>query len=330
VRLVLAGTPDTAVPSLLALLASRHEVVAVVTRPDARAGRGRSLAPSPVKQVALEHGLEVLTPATPRDPQFLERLAALAPDCCPVVAYGALVPRTALDVPAHGWVNLHFSLLPAWRGAAPVQRALMAGDEVTGATTFVLEEGLDTGPVLGTLTETVRPDDTAGTLLDRLAHAGAGLLVATMDGLADGSLHAVPQPDDGVSVAPKLSTQEAQVRWALPAHVVDRHVRGCTPAPGAWTTFRGERLKLGPVRFAAAPAPSRPGGGPHGPTRVMSSRDAVALEPGELHVTKHAVLVGTASAPVELGEVRPHGKKPMTAADWARGVRIAAGERLDA
>ncbi len=209
-RLVLAGTPDTAVPSLLALLASRHEVVAVVTRPDARAGRGRALAPSPVKQVALEHGIEVLTPPTPRDPDFLARLGELAPDCCPVVAYGALVPRVALDVPAHGWVNLHFSLLPAWRGAAPVQRALMAGDDVTGATTFVLEEGLDTGPVLGTLTETVRADDTAGTLLDRLAHAGAGLLVATMDGLADGSLHAVPQPAEGVSLAPKLSTDEAQ------------------------------------------------------------------------------------------------------------------------
>ena len=327
-RLVLAGTPDTAVPSLLALLASRHEVVAVVTRPDARAGRGRTLAPSPVKEVALEHGIEVLTPPTPRDPDFLARLVELAPDCCPVVAYGALVPRVALDVPAHGWVNLHFSLLPAWRGAAPVQRALMAGDDVTGATTFVLEEGLDTGPVLGTLTETVRADDTAGSLLDRLAHAGAGLLVATMDGLGDGSLHAVPQPAEGVSLAPKLSTEEAKVRWGLPAHVVDRHVRGCTPAPGAWTTFRAERVKVGPVRVV------RTGEPPHrtadrGPSTVMSSRDPVVLAPGELHVSKQAVLVGTGSTPVQLGEVRPHGKKPMAAADWARGVRIAPGERLD-
>ncbi|NHA69663.1 methionyl-tRNA formyltransferase, partial [Phycicoccus flavus] len=187
-RLVLAGTPDTAVPSLRALLASRHEVLAVVTRPDARAGRGRTLHPSPVKEVALEHGLEVLTPQRPRDEDFLRRLRDLAPDCCPVVAYGALLPRVALDVPAHGWVNLHFSLLPAWRGAAPVQRAVMAGDAVTGASTFVIEEGLDTGPVLGTVTEDVRPDDTAGTLLDRLAEVGAGLLVATMDGLEDGSL----------------------------------------------------------------------------------------------------------------------------------------------
>ena len=331
-RLVLAGTPDTAVPSLLALLASPHEVVAVVTRPDARAGRGRTLAASPVKQVALEHGIEVLTPPTPRDPEFLARLAELEPDCCPVVAYGALVPRAALDVPRHGWVNLHFSLLPAWRGAAPVQRAIMAGDDVTGATTFVLEEGLDTGPVLGTLTETVRPDDTAGTLLDRLAHAGAGLLVATMDALADGSLHAVPQPAEGVSLAPKLSTDEARVRWTLPAHVVDRHVRGCTPAPGAWSTFRGERLKLGPVRIRVPRGePGGPGGpvGPGGPSRVMAARDALVLAPGELHVSKSAVLVGTGSTPVELGEVGPTGRKPMAAADWARGIRIAPGERLD-
>lgn len=310
-RLVLAGTPVTAVPALRALLGSRHEVAAVVTRPDARSGRGRSLHPSPVKEVALEHGLEVLTPASPRDPDFLDRLRAIAPDCCPVVAYGALLPRVALDVPRLGWVNLHFSLLPAWRGAAPVQRALMAGDDVTGASTFVIEEGLDTGPVLGTLTETVRPTDTAGTLLERLADAGAGLLVATMDGLEDGSLHAVPQPTDGVSHAPKLTVEEAEVRWGLPAHVVDRHVRGCTPAPGAWTTFRGERLKLGPVTPTSTPPEGTDG-----------------LAPGALHVTKRAVYVGTAAGAVALGEVRPHGKKPMPAADWARGVRVEAGERL--
>ncbi len=326
-RLVLAGTPDAAVPSLLALLASRHEVVAVVTRPDARAGRGRTLEPSPVKRVALEHDLEVLTPPTPRDPDFLDRLAQLAPDCCPVVAYGALVPRAALDVPRLGWVNLHFSLLPAWRGAAPVQRAVMAGDDLTGATTFLLEEGLDTGPVLGTLTEAVRPDDTAGSLLDRLAAAGAGLLVATMDGLADGSVHAVPQPSEGVSLAPKLTTDEAQVRWGLPAHVVDRHVRGCTPAPGAWTTVRGERVKLGPVALGRPGA--EPGGaGLVGPDRVMAARDAVVLAPGEVLVGKRAVLVGTGSTPVELGEVRPSGRKAMAAADWARGIRISSGERL--
>lgn len=300
-------------PSLLALIGSSHEVLAVVTRPDARSGRGRTLVPSPVKVAALDHGIQVLEPAHPRDPEFLGQLSDLAPDCCPVVAYGALVPRPVLDVPTHGWVNLHFSLLPAWRGAAPVQRALMAGDDVTGATTFLLEEGLDTGPVFGTLTERVRDDDTSGALLERLAHAGAGLLLATLDGIEEGGLAPVPQPVDGVSHAPKLSTEEARVRWSLPAHVVDRHVRGCTPAPGAWTTFRGERVKIGPVRM---------------PATDLKDAAVATLGPGEMLVSKRTVGVGTASGPVELGEVRPHGKKPMPAADWARGVRITAGERL--
>ncbi|MGL4742966.1 MAG: methionyl-tRNA formyltransferase [Dermatophilaceae bacterium] len=308
-RLVFAGTPATAVPSLEALLASRHDVVAVVTRPDARAGRGRGLASSPVKEVALEHGLDVLTPAHPREQGFLDRLRAIAPDCVPVVAYGALVPRAALDIPHHGWVNLHFSLLPAWRGAAPVQRAVMAGDEVTGATTFRLEEALDAGPVYGTVTEPVRPDDTAGVLLDRLAHAGAGLLGATLDGIETGTLTAVPQPAHGVSLAPKLSTDDARVRWDLPAHVVDRQVRGCTPNPGAWTTFRRERLKVRPVRMT----PARVGPGPD------------PLAPGVVQVTKRSVYVGTASGPVELGEVGPPGKTWMPAPDWARGARTIDG-----
>ncbi len=311
-RLVFAGTPEAAVPSLRALVDSHHEVVAVLTRPDARAGRGRTLVPSPVKQVALEHGLDVLTPRSPREEEFLARLREIGPDACPVVAYGALVPRAALDIPRLGWVNLHFSLLPAWRGAAPVQRAIMAGDDVTGATTFLLDEGLDTGPVLGTLTETVRPDDTAGTLLDRLAHAGAGLLVATMDGLEVGAVHAVPQPTDDVSLARKLTTEEARIRWELPSHVVDRHVRGCTPAPGAWATFRGERIRVGPFDV-----------------HLAATSDAGDLRPGELHVTKRTVYVGTASVPLALGEVTPPGKRPMPAADWARGVRIGSGERLE-
>ncbi|MFW5474308.1 methionyl-tRNA formyltransferase [Knoellia sp. CPCC 206450] len=313
-RLVFAGTPETAVPALEALLASDHEVVAVVTRPDARAGRGRTLHPSPVKSVAVERGIEVLTPTSPKDAEFQARLREIAPDACPVVAYGALLPPEVLDVPTHGWVNLHFSVLPAWRGAAPVQRAIMAGDEATGATTFVIEEGLDTGPVLGIMTEAIRPDDTSGTLLDRLAHAGAGLLVATMDGLASGDLVPVPQPAEGVSHAAKLTTADAQVTWTTPAYAVHRHVRGCTPAPGAWTTFRGERLGVGPVTLADADA------------EVAARPDGTALAPGEILATKRAVHVGTVAGAVTLGEVRPQGKKPMAAADWARGVRIDAGE----
>ncbi|MFF8744990.1 methionyl-tRNA formyltransferase [Streptomyces californicus] len=309
-KLVFAGTPEVAVPALDALIASgRHEVAAVVTRPDAPAGRGRRLVASPVAERAEEAGIEVLKPARPRDEAFLARLREIAPDCCPVVAYGALLPKVALDVPARGWVNLHFSLLPAWRGAAPVQHAVMAGDEVTGASTFLIEEGLDSGPVYGVLTEEVRPTDTSGDLLTRLAFAGAGLLAATMDGIEDGTLHAVPQPPEGVTLAPKITVEDAQVDWSAPALRVDRVVRGCTPAPGAWTLFRGERLKL----VQAVPVPDR-----------------TDLAPGELSAAKNNVYAGTGSHAVELLWVQPQGKKPMRAADWARGVRIAPGELLGA
>jgi methionyl-tRNA formyltransferase len=306
VRLLFAGTPSIALPSLEALLASRHEVVAVLTRPDAPAGRGRTLVASPVKERALAAGLEVLTPAKPSEPDFVDRLRELAPDCCPVVAYGALLPPAVLAVPAHGWVNLHFSLLPAWRGAAPVQRAVLAGDDYTGATTFQLEQGMDTGPVYGVLTERVLPTDTSGDLLGRLAEAGADLLVRTLDGIEDGSLVPVPQSSDGVSLAPKLSTDDVRVDWSAPAGRVDRLVRAATPAPGAWTTWRDRRLKLGPVRLSAAEP----------------------LAPGEVMVDGKNVLVGTGGRPVALGSVRPEGKGEMAAGDWARGVRPAPGERL--
>ena len=309
-RLVFAGTPEVAVPALDALLASdRHEVVAVVTRPDATAGRGRKLLASPVAQRAEQAGIEVLKPGRPREEDFLARLREIAPDCCPVVAYGALLPKVALDVPARGWVNLHFSLLPAWRGAAPVQHAVMAGDEVTGASTFLIEQGLDSGPVYGVITEEIRAKDTSGDLLGRLSHSGARLLAATMDGIESGDLVARPQPADGVTVAPKITVEDAEVDWAAPALRVDRLVRGCTPAPGAWTVVDGERLKLGPV----SPAP-----------------DVTGLAPGELAVSKHAVHVGTASHAVALGEVQPQGKKRMPAPDWARGLRPTASLHLGA
>ncbi len=308
-RLLFAGTPEAAVPSLRALLASRHAVVAVLTRPDAPAGRGRRLVRSPVGALADEAGIPVLAPRRPSEPAFLDVLRELAPDCCPVVAYGALVPRAALDVPRFGWVNLHFSLLPAWRGAAPVQAAIRHGDEITGAATFRLEEGLDTGPVYGVVTEAVGPTDTAGDLLGRLAVSGAALLAATVDGIAAGTLAPRPQPADGISHAPKVTVADAQVDWAVPAVAVDRLVRSVTPDPGAWTTFRAERLGLGPVR------PADPGRDPE-------------LKPGELHVEKRRVLVGTATVPVVLGEVRPVGRRAVPAPDWARGVRISTGEVL--
>ncbi len=316
-RLVFAGTPDVAVPSLDALFSSSHEVVAVITRPDAPSGRGRSLVTSPVKERALALGLEVLTPRRAGDPQFQARLRELAPDVCPMVAYGALIPSSTLTIPGQGWINLHFSLLPAWRGAAPVQHAIMAGDEVTGATTFLVEPGLDTGPTYGVMTEVIKPDDTSAALLGRLARAGAGLLVATLDALEAGDLHPVVQPAEGVSLAPKISVQDARVCWHTPALAVDRHIRGCTPSPGAWTTFRGERLKIHPVTLATnVPLIDGEVGAPE------------VLAPGEVAATKRAVRVGTASGVVLLGEVQPQGKRPMDGADWARGVRIEPGEKF--
>jgi len=308
-RVVFAGTPEVALPSLEAVAASSHELVGVVTRPDAPAGRGRRLEASPVARRAEELGVPVLKPGHPRDPDFQAELRALAPDCCPVVAYGALLPQSALDLVPHGWVNLHFSCLPAWRGAAPVQHALWAGDEVTGATTFRIVAAMDAGPTFGVMTERVRPTDTAGDLLGRLAEGGAGLLVATLDGIEDGSLEAREQPADGVSTAPKITVDDARVDWAEPAAAVDRRVRACTPAPGAWTTWDGERLKLGPV----------------GLDTPLQAGD---LAPGEIAVGKRDVLVGTGTTPVRLGEVKAHGRKQMGAADWARGSRIEPGASL--
>jgi methionyl-tRNA formyltransferase len=307
VRLVFAGTPAVAVPSLDAIAASGHDLLAVVTRPDAPSGRGRRLVRSPVGGWADERGIEVLTPARPREPEFIARLAELAVDCVPVVAYGALVPPAALAVPTRGWINLHFSLLPAWRGAAPVQHAVLNGDEITGASVFELEEGLDTGPVYGTVTEPVGPADTSGDLLGRLAVSGARLLVDVIDAVAADRVVAVPQAGEGVSLAPKLTVDDAAVRWNEPAFAVDRRIRACTPAPGAWTWFRGERLKLGPV--------------------TVASGDATA-GPGQLIVERGRVLVGTATAPVLLGEVRAAGKKAMPADAWARGVRFDDSDRL--
>lgn len=306
-RLVFAGTPETALPALTALLGSSHEVAAVVTRPDGRAGRGRRLSPSPVAEIAAEAGVEVLKPAKARDPEFLDRLREIAPDCCPVVAYGALLPPEALGIPRHGWVNLHFSLLPAWRGAAPVQRSILHGDDVTGAATFQIEEGLDTGPVYGVLTEPIRPDDTAGDLLGRLAVAGADLLLDTMNGIEAGVLEPRPQPTEGVSHAAKLTPEDGHVDWKSPALHIDRLIRACTPAPGAWTNFRDTRVKLGPVR----PAPG-----------------SAELAPGALSAGKSEVLVGTATHPVALGEVQPQGKRPMAAADWARGLNLTGKDAL--
>ena len=305
-RCVFAGTPGVAIPALEALIDSRHEVVAVVTRPDAPRGRGRATERSAVAVLADERGIPVLSPVSPREPEFAERLHELEPDCCPVVAYGALLPVEVLSMPRLGWVNLHFSLLPAWRGAAPVQRAILHGDDITGATTFVIGPGLDDGPVLGTVTEEIRPSDTSGELLGRLAGSGAGLLIATLAALEDGSIEAKPQPAEGVSLAPKVSVDDARIRWTDPLIGVDRRIRAMTPEPGAWTMLGGERMSIGPVSMSAA-------GAVH------------SLEPGEIAVAKSGVWVGTATGAACLGQVRPAGRKTMNAADWARGLRGEIG-----
>lgn len=278
----------------------------MLTRPDAAAGRRGRPAPSPVAQLALDAGIAVLRPARPNTAGFVAELAELTPDCCAVVAYGALLGDDLLAVPAHGWINLHFSLLPAWRGAAPVQAAIAAGDSVTGATTFQIERSLDSGPVYGVVTETIWPTDTAGALLDRLSVSGAALLESTLDGMADGILTAVPQPSEGVTVAPKITVDEARIRWELPAHVVERRIRAVTPQPGAWTMIGDLRVKVAPVSVV--------------------DDEPQPLQPGQIRVTREGVRVGTGSTPVQLERIQPPGKKLMPAADWARGARLDESE----
>ncbi len=306
VRLVFAGTPEPALPALRRLIDSpRHDVVAVLTRPDAAAGRRAKPQPSPVARLALDCGIPVLRPSRPNSAEVVAELSELGPDCCAVVAYGALLGDGLLAVPAHGWVNLHFSLLPAWRGAAPVQAAIAAGDTVTGATTFQIEPSLDSGPVYGVVTEPIRRTDTAGSLLSRLAVSGAALLEATLDGIADAALTPVPQPPDGVSLAPKVTIDDARVRWDLPAPIVDRRIRAVTPNPGAWTVIGDQRLRIGPVRT--------------GDDTANAPND---LAPGAIRVDRRDVWVGTGTEPVRLDQIQAPGKKLMNAVDWARGARL--------
>lgn len=297
-----------ALPALDALAASTHDVVAVVTRPDAAVGRSKRLVPSPVAQRAEELGIDVLKPNHPKDPDFVARLTELAPECCPVVAYGAILPAHVLAIPTHGWVNLHFSLLPRWRGAAPVQRAIMAGDAVTGACVFDIVPELDAGDVYAELRTPIAPTDNAGDLLQRLAESGGALLTRVMDDLEAGTAVATAQPTEGITLAPKLTVAEAEVEWTADADEIDRRIRGCTPAPGAWTTFRGERFKI----LTAHPV------------------EAAPLDAGVIATSKQWLQVGTGSQPLELDRVQPFGKKAMRAADWARGVTFGPGERFGA
>lgn len=296
-RLVFAGTPEVALPPLEALLASEHEVVAVLTRPDAPSGRGRRLTPSPVGQRAAELGIEVLKPAKPSAEDFKARLRELAPDACPVVAYGGLLPQSVLDIPRLGWVNLHFSLLPRWRGAAPVQRAIMAGDEEIGTACFRIVRELDAGDVYR-MESRPMPEATAGELLAGLAETGAAQLLEAVDAMAAGE-QPTPQPTEGITLAPKVTVEEARLDLNADAATLRNLVMGCSPDPGAWCELDGQRLKV----YRAA----------------VSQAEGVALAPGELLLQKNRVLAGTGSGLLELQEVQAAGKRRMGAADWARG-----------
>lgn len=299
-RLVFAGTPDPAVPSLQALAGSDHEIAAVVTRTDAPLGRKRVLTPSPVAAAAEALGLDVIR--TDRlDAAATDTITALEPDLGVIVAYGGLVREPLLSAPRHGWINLHFSLLPQWRGAAPVQRALIAGDARTGASVFQLVAELDAGDVFAEHAIDVPDRATAGELLARLAEDGAGLLVDVVDAIARGSAVAVPQTGEP-TYASKLGDDDGRVRWEEPAAAVLGRIRGVTPEPGAHTTLDGARLKVLEVSDAPAEAP--------------------ALPPGALAAHGRQVVVGTGDRPIVLERVQPAGKGAMNAGDWWRGLRL--------
>ena len=296
-KLVFAGTPPVAVPSLTLLAASGHEIAAVVTRTDAALGRKRVLTPSPVAAAAEDLGIPVIK-ANRLDATATETITALNADLGVIVAYGGLVREPLLSAPRLGWINLHFSMLPRWRGAAPVQRSIMAGDTETGAAVFQLVAELDAGDVFAQLTTPIGRHATAGTLLDSLSRSGAALLVDVVNALAAGTANAVPQTGE-VTLAPKLTLADARIDWTLPAETVHAVVRGVTPEPGAFTEIDGARLKLHDV----APAHGHP-----------------AQPAGHITEIDKRVLIGTGTEPLELINVQPAGKTPMKAIDWWRGV----------
>jgi methionyl-tRNA formyltransferase len=299
-RLVFAGTPAVAVPALDELAKGPHEIVAVITREDAALGRKRILTPSPVASAGQELRLATIK-ANRLDASVTERVDTLRPDLGVIVAYGGLVREPLLSLPRHGWINLHFSLLPRWRGAAPVQRAVIAGDPVTGASVFQLVPELDAGDVFAEVTRAIGPEETAGEVLDALAGIGAHLLAKTVDAIADGTAHASPQTGEP-TVAPKLTIDDARIDLSGDAVQAFDHIRGVTPEPGAFVMLADQRFKI----LEAAPAPEEP-----------------ALPAGQAALRGKRVLVGTGTHPLELRTVQPAGKRPMPAADWWRGLADA-------
>ncbi|MDQ4148683.1 MAG: methionyl-tRNA formyltransferase [Actinomycetota bacterium] len=305
-KTVFFGTPEIALPAFKRLVDSRHQVVAVVTAPDRPRGRGMKLRPSPVKEAAVEAGIDVLQPPSLRPPEVHQELAKLEADLFVVVAYGLILPRAVLEIPRHGCLNVHFSILPAFRGAAPVQWALIEGHTRTGVTIMQMDPGMDTGPVLAVAEERITPDDTSGTLSERLADAGASLLLEVLDKLEEGGIDAQPQDDTMATMAPKLTSEDARINWSMPAEKIANRIRAFNPRPGAWSIWRTKRLKV--LRARATEEPSRG-------------------DPGEIAVSGPGALkVSTGSNLLLLEEVQPEGSSPMTAAEFMRGYRPESGE----
>jgi methionyl-tRNA formyltransferase len=300
-RTVFFGTPEWAVPSLRALLDAGIEVSAVVTNPDRPAGRGMELRASPVKETAVASGLPVLQPQRARDEEFISSLRDHAPELAVVVAYGKILPREVLEIPPLGFLNVHFSVLPEYRGAAPVQRAIIDGASETGVTIILLTEGMDEGPVLAETRVPIEPDDTAGNLATRLADIGAQLLVETLPAYAGGGLSPREQDHARATYAPKIAEEDARIEWRRTAVEIENLIRGLNPAPGAWTTLGGKRIKV--FRAQRSTAPSK-------------------LEPGRVLATSEGLLVGTIDQPLLLTEVQVEGKRRMPGADAARGMRL--------
>ncbi|APW18922.1 methionyl-tRNA formyltransferase [Gardnerella swidsinskii] len=318
--ILFAGTPEVAVPSLRELTKdSEHfDVRAVLTRPDAPTGRGRKLVPSPVKQAALELGLPVLESDPKNEDVFLEQLAATGAKAAAVVAYGKILRQNVLDALPLGWYNLHFSLLPQWRGAAPVQRAIWAGDDITGATVFRITRGMDCGPILAQFTTKIESHENSGDLLARLANDGAPLLAASLRGMETGEIVPVEQDQTPQEVAQKITVEDAHIDFHVPAFAVDRQIRACTPNPGAWCELHADdEHNADPITLHVLRAVPADANDPHG-------EELMKLDPGKLLAGKKQVWVGTLSGALELLEVKAQGKKAMKAADWARGARLSA------
>ena len=318
--ILFAGTPEVAVPSLreLAKDSEHFDVRAVLTRPDAPTGRGRKLVPSPVKQAALELGLPVLESDPKNEDVFLEQLAATGAKAAAVVAYGKILRQNVLDALPLGWYNLHFSLLPQWRGAAPVQRAIWAGDDITGATVFRITRGMDCGPILAQFTTKIESHENSGDLLARLANDGAPLLAASLRGMETGEIVPVEQDQTPQEVAQKITVEDAHIDFHVPAFAVDRQIRACTPNPGAWCELHADdEHNADPITLHVLRAVPADANDPHG-------EELMKLDPGKLLAGKKQVWVGTLSGVLELLEVKAQGKKAMKAADWARGARLSA------